>query len=191
MAGKGTEQDRVKAKIDGFLTKYTNTLQFGWTPELDGPKAKEAPKESFMEFARMPLWCPKCKHVMNKKLDNKMYWLHNMCFDCVIEMETQLRIAGKYEEYEKNKVKENIRSFIRDCEQQVKEEKIRLEEGTTNVDVVNEQLASIQYETWKLGQGDVNHYKERMDNVLKQMYEDFEKSFGEKYHATVDSNVIQ
>lgn len=182
-----TEQQRVKEKIDGFLKNYSDTRFFGWTPELDKDFVSDTkPKEdgpSLMQLTRMPLWCPKCQVVMNKKLDNKMYWLHQMCFDCTVEMETQLRIQGKWEEYERNKIKENLRSYVKDTEQQVKEEKEKLDSGTTAVDVINEQLASIDYEKWKLPAADIAHYKQRMDTLLKDMHDDFEKTFGEKVHV--------
>jgi hypothetical protein len=45
-----------------------------------------------------------------KNLDEKMWNIHKICFDCVIDMEHQLRIEGKYDEYEKRKVKENLKS---------------------------------------------------------------------------------
>lgn len=183
-----TEQQRVKEKIDGFMNRYANQQVYGWKPEFDKDfkSEKSKPKDdgpSIMEMARMPLFCPKCKRIMNKKLDTKMYWRRQMCFDCVIEFETQLRIEGKYEEYEQNVIKENIRSFIKDTEQQVKEEKEKLDSGSTVVDVVNEQLASIDYEKWKLPEADINHYKQKMDRILKEMHDDFEKTFGEKVHV--------
>lgn len=188
-----TEQQRVKEKIDGFLKNYTDKRFYGWTPEMDKEyQAEKAPEKeqkekdkeiSLMELTRVPLWCPKCGHIMKKKLDTKMYWLHQMCFDCVVEFETRLRIEGKWEEYERNKIKENIRSYIKDCEQQVKEEKERLDSGMTIVDVVNEDLASIEYERWKLNQEEINMYKDRMDVILKEMHSDFEKTFGEKVYV--------
>lgn len=186
-----TEQQRVKEKIDGFLKNYTEKRVYGWDSKMDKEFQSETPvkeeKESFLQMTRMPLWCPKCKRIMNKKLDNKMYWIHNMCFDCVIEFETQLRIEGKWEEYERNKIKENVRSFIKDTEQQIKEEKERLDSGTTIVDVVNEDLATIQYESWKLKENEIQDYKNKMDNILKDMYEDFEKTFGEKVYVEESS----
>ncbi len=184
-----TEQQKVKEKIDGFLTNFTDKQIYGWTPnsqkDFVSDQVRKGADDVYMDSVRMPLWCPKCKKLMNKKLDNKMYRLHNMCFDCVIEMETEMRALGTWEEYEKNKVKENIRSYIKDTEQQVIEEKKRMESGTTLVDVVNESLASIDYETWKLSDSEIAMYRERMDTLLKEMHEDFEKTFGEKVYGEI------
>jgi hypothetical protein len=39
-----------------------------------------------------------------------------MCLDCVIEMETKLKLEGKYEEYEKNIVKNNANFMLDEFE---------------------------------------------------------------------------
>lgn len=180
------EKQKVKEKIDGFLTGFSNKLVYGWKPEMDkeyiSDNTPKDIKKSFLEMTRVPLWCPKCKHVMNKPLDTKMYWLHNMCMDCVAIMETQLRIEGKWEEYQRNKIKENIRSYIKDTEQQVEEQKRNLRSETTVVNVANEDLASIDYEKWKMNNTEIEDYGNKLDNILKEMHEDFEKTFGEKVH---------
>ena len=62
----------------------------------------------------MPLLCPKCSNVMKKKVDKQFYNIHKICFDCVIDMEHELKKQGKFEEYERtihnseidNKIKE-------------------------------------------------------------------------------------
>lgn len=173
-----SEKQLVKEKIDGFLTKFTDKQVYGWKKEFDESQPKEK-KETYMQDARMPLWCPKCERVMSKKLDNKMYWLHNMCFDCVIEFETKLRIEGRWEEYERNKVKENIRSYIKECVVQVAEEKARIGDGLTYVNVVNEKEGVVDYEKWKQSDGDIKKFKEQMDEIIKQMHDDFKNTFGE------------
>ena len=62
----------------------------------------EATKE-----ARMPWFCPKCKKVMKRKLDDKMYRLYRHCFDCQIKFENKMRIDGIYDSWEKDKIKNN------------------------------------------------------------------------------------
>jgi len=64
----------------------------------------------------MPLFCPNCGSLMNKRNDVKMYKIHKTCFDCVIEMEHKLRIEGKYEEYEKNMIASNAENYFDDLE---------------------------------------------------------------------------
>lgn len=71
---------------------------------------------------RMPAQCPKCSNPMTKKnLDEKMWNIHKICFDCVIDIEHQLRIEGKYNEYERQKIRENAMSWLRDAEKDVED----------------------------------------------------------------------
>lgn len=65
---------------------------------------------------RIPLACPKCKGSMNYHLSKKMYKIHGMCFDCVIDYEGELRKLGLYEEYEKNLMQGNIKTFLSEIE---------------------------------------------------------------------------
>ena len=55
----------------------------------------------------VPLLCPKCSQPMKTDYDKKMFYIHNQCLDCVIKFETQLKIEGKYQEYEDKIVKDN------------------------------------------------------------------------------------
>jgi len=68
---------------------------------------------------QVPLACPKCKGSMNYHLSQKMYKIHKMCFDCVIDYEAELRKAGLYEAYEKNMMQGSMKAFAKDIEQWV------------------------------------------------------------------------
>ena len=68
---------------------------------------------------KVPLACPKCKGTMNYYLSQKMYKIHKMCFDCVIDYEAELRKAGLYEAYEKNMMQGSMKAFAKDIEQWV------------------------------------------------------------------------
>jgi hypothetical protein len=52
-------------------------------------------------------------------LDQKMRKIHGMCFDCTIDMEHELKKAGKYEAYEREKIRENALAWLRDAERDV------------------------------------------------------------------------
>lgn len=56
-----------------------------------------------------PVLCPKCSKPMNHKFDKQMMGIHGMCFNCVIEFETRLKMEGKYEEYERSMIMNNIK----------------------------------------------------------------------------------
>jgi hypothetical protein len=62
--------------------------------------------------------CPKetCTCGMPKKMDQKMKRIHGMCFDCVIDMEHKIRLEGKWDEYEKRKVRENALAWLKEAE---------------------------------------------------------------------------
>jgi len=82
----------------------------------EGKKEKSGDKKShltdIMADVRMPWFCPSCKKVMKKRLDNKFWRLFNHCFDCQVEIEHEMRTTGKFEEYETKKIYENRRSAI-------------------------------------------------------------------------------
>ena len=59
----------------------------------------EATKE-----ARLPWFCPDCKRVMKRNIDEKMWYLHGHCFECQLEIENRMMIEGTFDEYEKKKV---------------------------------------------------------------------------------------
>ena len=49
--------------------------------------------------AAVPLFCPKCKQVMDKQLDSFYFKAYNECLDCRTKTETQMKIAGTWEDY--------------------------------------------------------------------------------------------
>ena len=65
--------------------------------------------------------CPKetCTCIVKHPLNEKMRKIHGMCFDCVIEMEHELKKQDKYEEYEQNKIRENALAWLSDAERDV------------------------------------------------------------------------
>ena len=82
----------------------------------EGKKEKSGDKKShltdIMADVRMPWFCPSCKKVMKKRLDNKFWRLFNHCFDCQVEVEHEMRTTGKFKAYETKKIYENRRSAI-------------------------------------------------------------------------------
>ena len=64
----------------------------------------------------MPLSCPKCNKVMEKRLDKPNYRIHKKCHDCVVEFEHKLRIGGKYEDYIKKLQNKNSLDIVDEME---------------------------------------------------------------------------
>ena len=52
-------------------------------------------------------------------LDDKMRKIHGLCFDCVIEMEHELKTQGTYEEYERKRVHDNAIAWLASAEKDV------------------------------------------------------------------------
>ena len=91
-----------------------------WTIK-DGIRQNITKLDAAKKALQTPLACPKCKGSMKHHLAQKMYKIHKMCFDCVIDYEAELRKAGLYESYEKNMMQGSMKAFARDIEQWVLE----------------------------------------------------------------------
>lgn len=87
-----------------------------WTIK-DGIKQTATKLDRVKKEAIMPLFCPNCGSLMKKRNDPKMYKIHKMCFDCVIDMEAKLKNQGKFKEYERNIIAKNAEHYIDDLEQ--------------------------------------------------------------------------
>jgi hypothetical protein len=74
--------------------------------------------DALKAMVEFPLTCPCCsKPMKDQPLNRKMYSIHSKCFDCVIEMETKLRIEGKYDAYVKEMLNSNKNTSLDDTEQ--------------------------------------------------------------------------
>jgi hypothetical protein len=76
-----------------------------------------------------------CTCVDPGRADMKMKVIHGMCLDCVIDMEHELRLEGKFEEYASNKLKHNALSWLRDAEQETNELAIAVQKAPEFVHV--------------------------------------------------------
>ena len=100
MAGYSKEQERQNKVLGDLLSgrEPEKRIMVGY----EGQKEKQGDKESalskIMQEVRMPMFCPECKKVMKKKLDNKFWSLMGHCFDCQVKIENKLRIKGTYKE---------------------------------------------------------------------------------------------
>jgi len=66
--------------------------------------------------AAIPLFCPKCKQVMDKQLDSFYFKAYNECLDCRATTETQMKIAGTWNNY-------TNQTFNAEIDQQIEEYK--------------------------------------------------------------------
>ena len=87
-----------------------------WTIK-NGIKQSITKLDKFKHLIGLPLTCPCCKKSMKSdELNKKMYSIHKMCLDCVVEMEAKLKIEGKFDDYQKNIVNSNKNASLEDFE---------------------------------------------------------------------------
>ena len=88
-----------------------------WTIK-NGIKQSITKLDKFKHLVSLPLTCPSCKKPMKAdELNKKMYSVHKMCLNCVVEMEAKLKLEGKYEQYEKNILNMNKNASLEEFEQ--------------------------------------------------------------------------
>lgn len=73
--------------------------------------------DKFKHMGSLPIVCPTCKkpfkvHEANKK----MYAIHKMCLDCVVDMEAKIKQEGKWQEYTSNIMNNNKNASLEDFE---------------------------------------------------------------------------
>jgi hypothetical protein len=111
-------------------------------------------------------------------LDQKMRSIHGMCFDCVIEMEHELKSSGKYEEYEQNKIRENALAWLRDAERDVELLKQAYTESmkfVSNSDGITE--------TWS-----AKMTPEQFEETIQQEWNKFKENFMKKLNGETTEN---
>ena len=100
---------------------------------------------------------------MNKKLDDKMWNLYGHCFDCQVKFEHKLRLEGKYEEWENQKILKNKISFIKEQIQAIEEWRdMKAPEWFNNVGVNHPEL---EKEKWDV---DTSQIKSMADEALEE-----------------------
>ena len=150
--------------------------------QKDGFRVKK-PKNSVAEEVRKYLNSyPNCKKECCKTsfnhLDKKMQKIHGMCFDCVIDMEHELRMTGKYEEYERNKIKENAIAWLKNAEEDVKQLKqvyTEAQQYVTNADGL--------METW-----DAQMTPEEFDKTIQTQFNNFKEKFLKNLETPKEQN---
>jgi len=130
------------------------------------------------DFSKCEEGCKKNQYNITD-YDKKMSAIHGMCFDCVLKLETKLRLTGEWEEYEKKKVKENALAWLTEAEQEV----LELKEAMTKTEFVNKDG---DIEKWGL-EKDAETIIEEID----EQWDKYKKSFYEQFGITEDETSIK
>lgn len=129
-----------------------------WTIK-DGIKQTVTKFDKLKHLTVLPLKCPSCEKPMSPTdLNKKMYSIHKMCLNCVIEMETKLKIEGKYEEYEKNILNSNKNHLLDDLE-------VAIDSWITEKDTFISEDGDV--ESWSNSKGNEEFYKQFKENIKK------------------------
>jgi len=165
---KGKSGESAETQV-GYTSKKVNYKE-GDIWEESGKKwiIKDGIKQTYTKLdkikkeAILPLFCPNCGSLMKKRNDPKMYKIHKMCFDCVIDMEHKLKMEGKYIDYQRNIIANNAKDYLDDLEQYLLEAI-----NESNTQYVSEKG---EIERWK---GGIN--KDEFLEQMKTNFVDFRK----------------
>ena len=145
--------------------------------EVKAERDKQSERMDVLKEAKTPWFCPECNKVMKSHLDDKMYRLHDHCFDCQVKFENNLRIEGKYEEWEEKKVLNNQLSYIKDQIQSVEDWKDESENSPTIFNQVGIKDVEIEQEKWssnreaidKMSEGALKELNKIKENVKEKL----------------------
>ena len=111
----GTPEKRIMVAMEDFNEKKERQKQ------IKKEREQSSERSEALKAARTPWFCPDCKKVMKKRLDDKMYRLYSHCFDCQLKVENKMRIDGTYDGWEEKKVVANKLAWIKEQKEEIKE----------------------------------------------------------------------
>lgn len=117
-----------------------------------------------------------CTCTMPKNIDERMKKIHGMCLDCVVELEHRLRIEGTWDEYERNKMKENALSWLAEAER----DKNLIADELSKVEFVN---SFGDVEKW-----DTNNTKKELLHKIEDEFQKFREDFISKLDGIGNKN---
>ena len=176
----------VKEMIAGtHRTQTKNTVSFGeskdfikrevgdqWTDDegniWEQKKGYKVKLGKLSELRKELTTFPKCqKEVCTctnpTRNDLKMKAIHGMCLDCVVDMENNLKIEGKYGEYERQKMLDNGKAWLKQAELEKEALKVALKARFINEDGSFEDWDGMSWE----------EMEEKIENEFRSFRENF------------------
>jgi len=174
MAGRSKEAERqnvaLKNILDGKPAEKRSMVGYQGEQEKNlGGKTRESELSKIMQSVRMPLFCPKCKKTMKKKLDDKFWRLFEHCWDCQIDFEHKLRLEGKYDEWATDRAKNNQKGWIEDMIQSI--EQWRTERPVDQIYNVGIKDPEVKIEKAQVNEKALNRLADDAIKDLKKMKE--------------------
>jgi hypothetical protein len=106
-----------------------------WTVK-NGIKMTISKLDILKKTMSLPLVCPSCKVPMKSSNANKKMWsIHKICLDCVLKMETKLKVLGTFDEYQRNMQRQGIAEYVKELEQLL----LEVSMSNSNEDFVTEE----------------------------------------------------
>ena len=146
----------------------------------EGEKQKQgdikSPLTDIMAEARMPWFCPKCKKIMKKQADNKMWMYFGHCLECQVEEEHNMRINGTFKEFAEKKVIRSKISMIKEHIAQITDWKT----NTTfeNIEPVNIDTGFVHKEKFELSPEMIKDAEDAIE-MLNEKLDSFESRLKE------------
>ena len=171
MAGYSKEAERQNKALGNLLKgqEVEKRSMVGYEGKQKEKGDIKSELTDIMSEVRMPLFCPKCKKTMKKKLDDKFWRLFEHCWDCQLDFEHKLRLEGKYDEWAINRAKNNQKAWVDDMIQGV--EQWRDERPVDQVYNVGIKDPEVKIEKAKVNEKALNKLADDAIKDLKKMRE--------------------
>ena len=125
-----------------------------------------------------PICCPKCGGSMTHRLNDVMWPIHGMCFKCVSEFETDLKIQGRYSDYERSIMTGNYEAWL-DTMHAEYTEWLKTPEGHKLISEAG------HLEDWSINTKDATSKK--ISTYISRISTEFKESIDDRATATPDS----
>lgn len=138
-----------------------------WTIR-NGIKQTVSKLDSIRRSVTKPLHCGNCGGIMNNHLHEKMWKIHGMCYDCVINMENDLRVMGKYEEYERAMLTGNLQAWVTDMQQRLERDLNTTASYVTEEGVVEDWGSNTQLQKQRIMEG-MQDYLDQVSQAIDKL----------------------
>lgn len=178
---EGDKEYKIREVGEVWEEKDATGKTVCWWTQMDGwrrrsnvdPQIQSALQEAKDYVNSFPN-CQKevCTCTNPNRIDIKFRQKTGMCEDCVMSMETKLKIAGKFNEYAINKMKANAESFFNSADVEVRQFK---ESFDKSLSYLENSLGAV--ETWEVPNPEAikkqidiqyNEYKKRIMDKLNE-----------------------
>lgn len=125
LKGEHKSQQSIQVGYEGETVFVKREIGDTWTDEdgntweqREGYKVKHGKFDDLRRELRTFTNCRREECTCHKpnRLDEKMRVLHGMCFDCVVEYEHELRLENKFDDYAREKVRNNALAWLKEAE---------------------------------------------------------------------------